>query len=258
MSPAETLAARQMTLPGWTPDNQERLGKSRVFLAGIGGVGGVVAQYLAMAGVGELTLVHEGVLEIPDLNRQTLMELAGLGKSRVGLASERLARQVPTCRITAIDARVSGWMDPLAASADLLVDARTNFEERFLLARMARKAGKPLVFAAMNGMEGMVVPLRPGSGPCLECLFPEGDPAWDPLGFPVLGAVSGAVGAMASVLAIRILSGYGGVPLSRMTVFEGMDLSTRSFRILKNGRCAACREGAVQQEADPVKTWRRQ
>ena len=122
---------------------------------------------------------------------------------------------------------------------------------------MARKAGKPLVFAAMNGMEGMVVPLRPGHGPCLECLFPEGDPAWDPLGFPVLGAVSGAVGAMASVLAIRILSGYGGGPLSRMTVFEGMDLSTRSFRVQKNGRCAACREGAVQQAADHGKPWRR-
>ena len=258
MSPPDIFSARQMTLPGWTRENQERLGKSRVFVAGVGGVGGVVAQYLAMAGAGELTLVHEGVLEIPDMNRQTLMDLAGLGRSRVSLASDRLSRQVPACRITAIDARVSGWMEPLVASADLLVDARTNFEERFLLARMARKAEKPLVFAAMNGMEGVVVPLRPGSEPCLECLFPEGDPAWDPLGFPVLGAVSGAVGAMAAILAIRILSGYGGDPPSRMTVFEGMDLSTRSFRIPKNGRCAACRDGAVPQESNHAKSWREQ
>lgn len=258
MSPAETMAARQMTLPGWTPENQERLAKSHVFLAGIGGVGGIVAQYLAMAGVGEMTLVHEGVLEIPDLNRQTLMELSGLGKSRVGQAAERLARQVPACRITAIDARVSGWMEPLVASADLLVDARTNFEERFLLGRMARKAGKPLVFAAMNGMEGMVVPLRPGNGPCLECLFPEGDPAWDPLGFPVLGAVSGVIGSMAAILAIRILSGYGRNPMSQMTFFEGMNLSTRFFRISQNRRCAACREGPLQQAADHEKPWRGQ
>ncbi|MCL5284658.1 MAG: HesA/MoeB/ThiF family protein [Nitrospirae bacterium] len=252
------LADRQMTLPGWTPEHQERLGKSRVFLAGVGGVGGVVAQYLAMAGVGELVLVHEGALEFPDLNRQTLMEMSGLGKSRAGLASERLSRQVPGCRITAIDARISPWMEPLAGSADLLVDARTNFEERFLLGSLARKLEKPLVFAAMNGMEGMVVPLRPGSGPCLECLFPEGDPAWDPLGFPVLGAISGAVGAMAAVLSIRILSGYGGSPDSRMTLFEGMDLSTRSYRIAKNGRCAACREGAEEQGSDHEKIWRRE
>lgn len=188
-------------------------------------------------------LAHAGDLELPDLNRQTLMERSGLGKSRVAQASERLSRQVPECRVIAIDSRISPWMESLVASSDLLIDARTNFEERFLLNRMARKAEKPLVFAAMNGMEGMVVPLRPGKGPCLECLFPEGDPEWDPLGFPVLGAISGAVGAMAAVLALRILSGYGREVENRMTVFEGMDLSTRSFRVEKSRSCTACREG---------------
>jgi len=237
------LLERQSTLPGWTDENQARLARSQVFLAGIGGVGGVVAQYLAMGGVGNLVLVHAGDLELPDLNRQTLMERAGIGKSRVAQASERLSRQVPECRIIAIDSRISPWMESLVASSDLLIDARTNFEERFLLNRMARKAEKPLIFAAMNGMEGMVVPLGPGTGPCLECLFPEGDPAWDPLGFPVLGAISGAVGAMAAVLALRILSGYGREVENRMTVFEGMDLSTRSFRVEKSRSCTACREG---------------
>jgi molybdopterin/thiamine biosynthesis adenylyltransferase len=240
MTLSGSLVARQMTLPGWTRENQERLENSRIFLAGVGGVGGVIAQYLAMAGVGELTLVHEGALEIPDLNRQTLMELSGVGRSRVGQASDRLARQVPSCRVTAIDARVSCWMEPLLSSVDLLIDARTNFEERFLLGRMALNAGKPMIFAAMNGMEGMVIPLNPGHGPCLECVFSDGDPDWDPLGFPVLGAVSGVIGSMAAVLAIRILSGYGETPMSQMTVFEGMNLSTRSFKISTNRRCKAC------------------
>ncbi len=189
-----------------------------------------------------MLLAHAGDLELPDLNRQTLMERSGLGKSRVAQASERLSRQVPECRVIAIDSRISPWMESLVASSDLLIDARTNFEERFLLNRMARKAEKPLVFAAMNGMEGMVVPLRPGKGPCLECLFPEGDPEWDPLGFPVLGAISGAVGAMAAVLALRILSGYGKGTEDRMTVFEGMDLSTRTFRVMKSRNCGACRK----------------
>ena len=243
MGRADTLLERQSTLPGWTEEHQARLSKSQVFLAGIGGVGGVVAQYLAMGGVGTLVLVHSGDLELPDLNRQTLMERSGLGKSRVAQASERLSRQVPECRVIAIDSRIAPWMESLVASSDLLIDARTNFEERFLLNRLARKVEKPLVFAAMNGMEGMVVPLRPGKGPCLECLFPEGDPEWDPLGFPVLGAISGAVGAMAAVLALRILSGYGNGESDRMTVFEGMDLSTRSFRVKRGRNCKACREG---------------
>lgn len=242
MTKSAALFERQSTLPGWTQEHQTRLSESQVFLAGVGGVGGVVAQYLAMGGVGTLVLVHSGDLDLPDLNRQTLMERSGLGKSRVAQASTRLTRQVPECRVIAIDSRIEPWMESLVASSDLLIDARTNFEERFLLNRMARKTEKPLVFAAINGMEGMLVPLRPGNGPCLACLFPEGDPEWDPLGFPVLGAISGVVGAMAGVLALRILSGYGGGEMDRMTVFEGMDLSTRSLRVMRAPTCKVCHE----------------
>jgi molybdopterin/thiamine biosynthesis adenylyltransferase len=231
-----------MGLPGWTTEHQERLGRSRVLLAGVGGVGGIVAQYLAMGGVRELILVHEGNLELPDLNRQTLMEMSGLGKSRVSQAAARIGRQVPECRMTAIDARVSPALSSLLDTVDLVIDARTNFEERFLLNRLARRASKPLIFSAMHGMEGIVAYLRPGTGVCLECVFPEGDPEWDPLGFPVLGAISGAVGSLASVLALRFLSGYEWEEEERMTVFEGVDLSTRSFPLMRNKGCRLCKD----------------
>ena len=248
---ASLRISRQMGLPGWTSRHQERLGKCRVFLAGIGGIGGVVAQYLAMAGVREMILVHEGSLELPDLNRQTLMELSGLGKSRVSQAAVRIGLQVPECRLPTIDSRVSPELAPLVAGADLVIDARTNFEERFLLNRLAAAASKPLIFSAMNGMEGIVAYLRPGTGVCLECVFPEGDPRWDPLGFPVLGAISGAVGSLAAILALRFLSGYDWEEEERMTAFEGMDLSTRSFVLTRNKGCRFCLDsGAGKRERD--------
>jgi len=237
---SDSRVARQMILPGWTGIHQARLSKSRVFLAGIGGIGGVVAEYLVMGGVRELTLVHEGDLCLPDLNRQTLMHFSGIGKSRVFMARDRLLSLVPDCRIEAVDGRISEIHRPLVSGADLVIDARTNFEERFLLNRLAASCGKSLVFAAMNGTEGLVAHLRPGKGACLECVFPEGDPEWDPLGFPVLGAISGTVGGMAAVLALRILSGYGSRAEGRMTVFEGMDLSTRTFSLSRNRACRFC------------------
>ncbi len=241
--------SRQMGLPGWTPAHQERLESRRVFLAGVGGVGGIVAQYLAMGGVRELVLVHEGKLELPDLNRQTLMEVSGLGKSRVAQAASRIGRQVPECQVTAIDARVSPALSSLIASSDLVIDARTNFEERFLLNRLAKRASKPLIFSAMHGMEGIVAYLRPGKGACLECVFPEGDPEWDPLGFSVLGAISGTVGSLAAVLALRFLSGYDWEEEERMTVFEGMDLSTRSFALARNKGCCLCKDSQDERPA---------
>ena len=237
---AGILVERQMGLPGWSEMHQAKVSGAQVLVAGVGGVGGVVAQYLAMGGVGSLYLVHHGPLDWPDLNRQTLMERSGIGKSRVTIAAERLIRQVPECRILALDSRLDPWMESLVASSDLVVDARTNFEERFLLNKMAAKAKKPLVFAAMNGMEGLVLPMRPGQGACLRCLFAEGDPEWDPLGFPVLGAVSGAVGSMAAIVALRMLSGYGEDPEGAMTVFDGTDLSLRTVRVARRPDCPVC------------------
>ncbi|MEC4682244.1 MAG: ThiF family adenylyltransferase [Nitrospirota bacterium] len=234
--------ARQMTLPGWSDSHQGRLEESRVFLAGIGGVGGVIAEYLVMGGVRDLVLVHEGPLCLSDLNRQTLMHHDGIGTSRVLLASQRLRSLVPDCRIESIDGKVSEAHSALVSSCGLVIDARTNFEERFLLNRLAARGSRPLIFAAMNGMEGVVAHLRPGRSACLECVFPEGDPEWDPLGFPVLGAISGTVGAMAAVLALRVLSGFGAESENRMTVFEGMDLSTRSFGLSRNRACPVCRD----------------
>jgi molybdopterin/thiamine biosynthesis adenylyltransferase len=238
-SPPDRVA-RQMTLPCWTEKHQRQLSERRVLLAGIGGIGGVIAEYLVLGGVGEVILVHEGPLSLPDLNRQTLMCHDGVGKSRVLLASERLRSLVPDCRIGTVDGKVSRSLAPRISSSDLVIDARTNFEERFLLNRMAAESGKSLIFSAMNGMEGMVAHLTPGRGACLQCVFPEGDPDWDPAGFPVLGAISGSIGAMAAVLALRILAGYGAESEGRLTVFEGMDLSTRSFWLSKNAACPAC------------------
>ena len=154
--------ARQMNLPGWSREHQDRLFKSRVFLAGIGGIGGVIAEYLVMGGVREITLVHEGELCLPDLNRQTLMSFDGIGKSRVHLASDRLRSLVPDCRIEAIDAKVTNDLLPLLSSADIVIDARTNFEERFLLNRLCLGKIPDFLGNEWHGRDGC--PSSAGSG----------------------------------------------------------------------------------------------
>ena len=64
---------RQLSVPGFGVEQQQRLRAATALIAGIGGVGGAAATYLAAAGIGRLILVHPGMLEEPDLNRQTLM-----------------------------------------------------------------------------------------------------------------------------------------------------------------------------------------
>jgi len=63
---------RQIILPGWGIEAQEKLSRSTVFVAGAGGLGSPVAVNLTVAGVGRIRICDSDTVEITNLNRQFL------------------------------------------------------------------------------------------------------------------------------------------------------------------------------------------
>lgn len=239
---------RQLSLEGFGPEGQERLKNSAALVAGVGGLGGTVALYLAAAGIGRLSLVHQGVLDLPDLNRQILMSPERIGESRVRCAEERLREFNPEVEIDILDGRVCGEnVIDLVGRADIVVSCRYNFEEREILNRACVALRKPMVEAAMNGLESYLTLIIPGDTPCLRCLYPE-FPDWDPMGFPVLGAVSGTLGCLAAVEAIKVLTGIGAPLLGRLLYFDLSDMTFRKFRVTRRRECPVC--GGRSEDGD--------
>ena len=242
---------RQLTLPGFPADAQLRLRNATALIAGVGGVGGAAATYLAAAGVGRLVLLHPGPLDLPDLNRQTLMRPEWLGRSRADCAAATLTAHYPDVEVVALAEGVNGtstgrWLQ----EATIALDCRHNFPERFLLNELCVETGVPYVFAAMNAGEGHVTVVKPGHTPCLRCLFVEGDNAWDPLGFPVLGAVAGTVGTLAALEAVKVLTGWGLPLYGRLLVMDLSDATFRSYRTRRDPTCPVC--GDRQQDRDQI------
>ncbi|MBI5409127.1 MAG: ThiF family adenylyltransferase [Nitrospirae bacterium] len=64
---------RQLMLHGFTVGHQTKLRNSTALIAGIGGLGGTAALYLAVAGIGKMKLAHYGDLTLSNMNRQVLM-----------------------------------------------------------------------------------------------------------------------------------------------------------------------------------------
>jgi molybdopterin-synthase adenylyltransferase len=232
---------RQLMLHGFTAGHQQRLGKSTALVAGIGGLGGTAALYLAAAGIGRLILAHAGNLTLSNMNRQILMKHKGIGKSRVAQAKKTIQEINPDVEIEIFDERITdNNVQALLLTSQIALSARPNFSERRILNKACVEKGIPMVEAAMNGMEGYLFDVLPGESPCLHCVYPEDDPSWEELGFPVLGAVSGMLGCMMALEAVKMLAGYGKPLLSEMLLFNTLDMEFRKVRIPRNELCEVC------------------
>lgn len=247
--------SRQIMLPNFGEVAQKRLKSATVLITGVGGLGGTAALYLAVAGVGRLILVRGGDLRLDDMNRQILMTDDWVGKPRVFKAKETLEAINPDVRVDAIHEYVTPEnVDCLVQSADMAIDCAHNFTERDLLNSACVRWRKPMVEAAMDGMEAYLTTIIPGVTPCLSCLFPE-KPEWDKRGFAVLGAVPGTLATLAALEAIKLITGFSQPLLGQLLT---MDLTRMEFakrRSYRDRSCPVCGNSAPWRylQSDSVK-----
>ncbi len=228
----------------WVNDFGEKgqlaLRNASVLVSRCGGLGGPVAYELAAAGVGKLILAHEGNVEYSDLNRQLLMTQDWVGKPRIESAKRRLQELNPRLEVEAHNVNVNEEnAAELVGAADLIIDCAPMFEERFAMNRQAVLQRKPIIECAMYDLEASITTIIPGQTPCLACVVPSVPPAWKRQ-FPVIGAVSGAVGCMAVMEAVKVLAGFGKPLLGRMIHFDLRSASFSEFQIERDSDCAVC------------------
>ncbi|MEH2210877.1 HesA/MoeB/ThiF family protein [Nostoc sp.] len=240
---------RQMMLPNFGEAGQKRLKSATVLVTGVGGLGGTSALYLAVAGVGRLILVRGGDLRLDDLNRQVLMTNDWVSKPRVFKARETLQAINPDIRVEAVHDYVTKEnVDSLVQSADIAVDCAHNFTERNLLNEACVRWQKPMVEAAMDGMEAYLTTIIPGVTPCLSCLFPE-KPDWDRRGFAVLGAVSGTLACLSALEVIKLITKFSEPPLSQLLTIDLMRMEFAKRHSYRDPFCLVCGSSSCSENS---------
>ncbi|MED6335813.1 MAG: HesA/MoeB/ThiF family protein [Planctomycetota bacterium] len=235
----------QLGVPDFGEEGQRKLKGASVLVSRLGGLGGVVAYELAAAGVGRLVLAHGGDVVPSDLNRQLLMTHEWIGRPRIECATVRLRELNPRLKVEAVGENVhEDNIARLVGEADLVVDCAPLFDERFLMNREAVRQNKPMVECAMYELEAHLTTIQPGKTPCLACLFPEDPPAWRRK-FPVFGAVSGAVGCLAAMEAIKVIAGFGEPLHGRLLSFDTRSMAFHTGTIHRRPDCPVC-SGAAE------------
>ena len=232
--------AWQLPVVGFGESGQEKLKSSTVLISRCGGLGGAVAYQLAAAGVGRIILAHAGTVKPSDPNRQILMTYDWIGKPRAECAARRLKELNPSLEVQAVPENITDSNAArLVRNADLIVDCAPLFEERFLLNREAVLQRKPMVECAVFSLEATLTVLVPGKTPCLRCLVREFPTYWTRR-FPVFGAVSGTIGCLAAMEAIKVLSGFGKPLYGELLTCDLYDLHFKRLRLRRDPHCPEC------------------
>lgn len=218
---------------------QRRLARSTALVSRVGGMGGPAAMALVHAGIGRLLLAHGGRLEPADLNRQVLGTEDGIGQPRAEQFARTLRARNRWAAVESIDHEPDDReAQELASRSQVVLSCAPTFAERLRLNAAACRAGVPLVDAAQWGMTGTLVVVVPGRTACLRCLYPAEPPFEE--AFPVLGAISAAIGSLAALEAIKILTEVGTSLAGKMWIIDGMQGRISTVELVRDPDCPCC------------------
>lgn len=235
--------SRQIMLPAFGIEGQERLRAASVLVVGLGGLGSPVAMYLAAAGVGRLLLADFDAVDLSNLQRQILHTSERVGMPKADSARLTLAALNPEVELVPVKRSLTeDTLPDLIAGVDLVVDGSDNFATRFAVNAACVAAGVPLVSGAAIRTEGQVIvfPGKPG-GPCYQCLYPrDGGVDETCAANGVLAPVVGIIGSVQATEAIKVLTGYGEPLYGRLLLLDAAVMEWRSVRLPADPACPVC------------------
>ena len=234
---ARHLVLREIGGPG-----QAALKRARVLVVGAGGLGAPVLLYLAAAGVGTLGIVDDDVVSLSNLQRQVIHATGDISRPKVDSASAAIGRLNPHVTVETHAVRLAAANAlGLIAGYDLVVDGSDNFATRYLVSDACYFAKKPLVTAAVGVFDGTLTTIRAherasdgNPNPTYRCLFPEPPPAGTVPACAeagILGALTGVIGSMMALEAVREIVGFGEGLVGRLLMIDAraMRFETLSY-----------------------------
>lgn len=274
---------RQMLLPGFGERGQAALSAAHIAVVGLGALGCVIADQLCRAGIGTLTLIDRDIVELSNLQRQTLYITSDVGRSKAEAAQDRLSHVNPAVRLFCepTDLRsdsAESILGILSQRPAAIIDGTDNFHTRYLLNDVCCKHGLPLIYGGAVGTTGTAMLIRPRAPrpqiahraddhppcasvracPCLRCIAPlppetGSVPTCDTAG--VLAAATGIIGSVQSALALREVVGLNQInagpaadQAGQLLEFDLADFGQHAWRVrdlsaLADPDCICCGQG---------------
>lgn len=210
----------QRNIQFWGKDKQQKLSESSVLIAGVGGLGCLVAEGLTRAGIGKLILIDKQKIEISNLNRQILFNQTDLGKAKVKIAQQKLQAINPELVIEIFQDDITEMKATDLPRFDGIADCLDNFTTRFYLEQFLCK-DHFLVHGGVQNDFGQITTIIPDKTQSLKEIYPG---IHIPVAVPIMPQIVMLIG---SLMLQEIINNLFDKPLlmNTMLILELDDLS---------------------------------
>jgi len=236
--------SRQIMLPQVDIEGQQKLLAASVLIVGAGGLGSPAAIYLAAAGVGNIAIYDNDVVDLSNLQRQIAHHTPDIGTDKVISTRQTLNRLNPEVKIRAVKQRLEGeQLDYEVRLADVVLDCSDNFSTRFAINRACVKQQTPLVSGAAIRFEGQVTVFTPGknNSPCYNCLYnSDGEELQNCATNGVIAPITGIVGSIQALEAMKLIMNIGAALTGRLLLLDGLTMEWNTMKLRKNANCPTC------------------
>jgi molybdopterin/thiamine biosynthesis adenylyltransferase len=243
--------ARHIMLKEIGGPGQQKLKAATIAIVGLGGLGAPAALYLAAAGVGRLRLIDADLVSLSNLQRQILYRAEDIGAAKVERAGAALSALNANVEIDARPVDLTrANADALLEGADLVLDGTDDFSTRFTVNAICHAMGVALISGAVGRWDGQVATFKSGLTkhlpiaqrlPCYRCFVPDIPPVAEPCSaVGIVGALTGVIGSLMALEAIKEIASAGESLAGRLLVFDGLRGASRAIALPRDPACPLC------------------
>jgi len=211
-----------------------------VLQIGAGGLGSPCSLYLTAAGIKELTIIDNDVLEISNLQRQILYNETQVGKNKADITKDVLSNLNSEVQIITYKDHVDeNSIKKYLKGQDFIVDCSDNLQTKFLINKVAIENNIKCVIAGIKDFYGQIITIDPKKSACYQCVFPDPerdsiDPKIGPL--PVIGVTPGILGTLEALEIIKTTLGLPNL-YNYLLMVNLLDLRFDKIQVVKDNNC---------------------
>ncbi len=222
---------KQINLKEIGEKGQEVICNARITVIGVGGLGSVILMYLARMGVGHLKIIDFDCVEVSNLARQILYNKEDVGKLKVLIAKKRMLDINAQIDIVEVAEKIDkDNISNLLDEYDIIVDVVDNMETRKIINQYAQKKNKIVVEGAVQGFEGTVMVIKPGSPLQFNKVYPDYEYEIQS-DDGVLGSIVGTIGTIVVTETVKVILDIPSALSKKVLVFDGKNMDFRLVTI---------------------------